>query len=78
MRQFVRMRELYTSHKELTIELEKVRGTVSHHSRDIKVIFHHLKRMEKEEKDRRLLTQIAKPKPRPTVGFKAGRKDAEQ
>ena len=73
MRQFVRLRELYTNHKELMVELEQVRGTVSHHSRDIKVIFQHLKRMEKEEQDRRLLVQIVKTKPRPAVEFKVGK-----
>jgi len=76
MRQFVRMRELYTNHKELMLELEKLNGKVSHHSRDIKVIFNHLKRMQTEEKNRLLLGQIAKEKkeqPRPAVGFKSGK-----
>ncbi len=59
---FMRMREVLTAHQELLLQVEKLRGTVSHHSRDIKVIFHHIKRMEKEEENRRLLAQIAKEK----------------
>jgi hypothetical protein len=73
MRLFVRMREVLTEHKELLLQVEKLRGTVSHHSRDIRVIFNHLKKMEKEENDRRLLAQIAASKPRPSVGFKSGK-----
>jgi hypothetical protein len=59
-------------HKELLLELEKLRGTVSHHGRDIKVIFNHLKRMQKEEENRLLLAQVAKEKRkhRPVVGFR--------
>ena len=68
MRLFVRMREVLTEHKELLLQVEKLRGTVSHHSRDIKVIFNHLKRMQEEERNRLLLAQI--PKKRPPVGFK--------
>ena len=68
MRLFVRMREVLTEHKELLLQVEKLRGTVSHHSRDIKVIFNHLKRMQEEERNRALLAQI--PKKRPPVGFK--------
>jgi hypothetical protein len=50
------------------LALEKLRGTVSHHSRDIKVIFNILKRMQEEERNRSLLAQI--PKKRPPGGFK--------
>lgn len=71
MRQFVRMRGLYTNHKELMLELEKVRSTVGHHGRHIKAIFNHLKKMEKREEERLLLAQVAASKPRPTVGFKS-------
>jgi hypothetical protein len=72
MRLFVRMREVLALHKELLLELEKLRGTVSHHGRDIKVIFNHLKRMQKEEENRLLLAQVAKEKRkhRPVVGFR--------
>lgn len=68
IRVFTRMREMLTTHKELLLQLEKLRGTVSHHSRDIKVIFNILKRMQEEERNRSLLAQI--PKKRPPVGFK--------
>jgi hypothetical protein len=48
--------------------LEKLRGTVSHNSRDIKAIFNILKRMQEEERNRTLLAQI--PRKRPPIGFK--------
>ena len=54
IRVFTRMREMLTTHKELLLQLEKLRGTVSHHSRDIKVIFNILKRMQEEERNRSL------------------------
>lgn len=76
MRLFVRMRELLVNNKELMLELEKIRGTMSHHGRDIKVIFKHLRQMKEEEKNRLLLAQIAKEKKgklRPVVGFKVGK-----
>lgn len=55
MRQFVRIRELFTNHKELMLEMERIRGTVSHHDRDIRAIFKHLKKMEQRDEERRLL-----------------------
>lgn len=69
---FMRMREVLAMHKELLLEVEKLRGAVGHHSRVIKVIFNHLKRMEHEEKNRRLLAQVAKEakQHRPVVGFR--------
>ena len=68
IRVFTRMRELMGNHKDLLIALEKLRGTVSHHSRDIKVIFNILKWMQEEERNRALLAQI--PKKRPSIGYK--------
>jgi hypothetical protein len=62
------MRELLVNHKDLLLALEKLRGTVTHHSRDIKVIFNILKRMQEEERNRALLAQI--PKKRSAIGFK--------
>lgn len=73
IRVFNRIREMWLTHKEFMLELEKIRGTLGHHGRDIRVIFNHLKKMEKEENDRRLLAQIAASKPRPSVGFKSGK-----
>ncbi|HQW05005.1 MAG TPA: ORF6N domain-containing protein [Flavobacteriales bacterium] len=71
IRVFTRMRELLSTHKELLLQLEKLRGTVSHNSRDIKVIFKLLKRMQEEEHNRTLLAQL--PKKRPAIGFKRGK-----
>lgn len=73
MRVFTRMRVALAQYGDLLLKLEKLSGTVSHHSRDLKVIFGILKRMEHEEKNRLLLAQIAKEKEekhRPVVGFK--------
>jgi hypothetical protein len=72
MRVFTRMRVALAQYGDLLLKLEKLSGTVSHHSRDLKVIFGILKRMEHEEKNRVLLAQIAKEKKqhRPVVGFK--------
>lgn len=67
IRVFAKMRELLANHKDLLLALEKLRGTVSHNSRDIKVIFRLLKRMQEEERDRMLLAQI--PKKQKTIGF---------
>lgn len=68
IRVFTKMRELLADHKDVLLALEKLRGTVSHNSRDIKVIFNHLKRLQEEERNRALLAQI--PKKRSPVGFK--------
>ena len=57
--------------KELLLQLERLRGTVSHNSRDIKVVFKLLKRMQEEENNRALLAQI--PKKQPAIGFKRGK-----
>lgn len=71
IRVFTRMRELLSTHKELLLQLEKLRGTVSHNNRDIKVIFKLLKRMQEEEQNRALLAQV--PRKRPSIGFKRGK-----
>jgi hypothetical protein len=68
IRVFAKMRELLVNHKDLMLALEKLRGTVSHNSRDIKVIFNILKKMQEEERNRALLAQV--PKKRPPIGFK--------
>ncbi len=68
MRLFVQMREMLSSHKELLLQLETLRGTVSHNSRDIKVIFNILRKMQEEERNRALLAQV--PKKRPPIGYK--------
>lgn len=72
IRLFTRMRAVLSTHKELLLQLEKLRGTVTHNTRDIKVVFNLLKKMQAEERNRLLLLQIAgeKKKHRPVVGFK--------
>ncbi len=70
IRVFTKMRELLVNHKELLLALEKLRNTVSHNSRDIKVIFGLLKRMQDEERNRALLAQVPKPKKQAPIGFK--------
>jgi len=71
IRVFAKMRELLANHKDLLLALEKLRGTVSHNSRDIKVIFNILKKMQEDERHRTLLAQV--PKKRPPIGFKKGK-----
>jgi len=68
MRVFSHMRAVLATHSDLLLKLEKLSGTVSHHSRDIKVIFGQLRRMREEEENRLLLAKI--PKKRPPIGFK--------
>ena len=74
IRVFTRMRTLFADHKDVLLQLEKLSGTVSHHLRDIRAIFRHLKQMEQDEEERRLLTQIAKTKPRPSPDQRWGTK----
>ncbi len=74
MRVFTRMRTALSTHGDLLLKLEKLSGTVSHHSRDIKVIFAQLKRMREEEQNRLLLARIAKGKRKQApIGFKTGK-----
>jgi hypothetical protein len=75
IRVFTKMRELLVNHKDILLTLEKLRGTVSHNSRDIKVIFNILKRMQEEEQNRLLLAQIPKEKKKQApIGFRIGKK----
>lgn len=81
MRVFSRMRAVLATQGDLLLKLEKLSGTVSHHSRDIKVIFKHLRQMKEEEENRLLLAQIAKEKkekPRPAVGFKVDKEKPKE
>ena len=68
MRVFSGMRAVLATHSDLLLKLEKLSGTVSHHGRDIKVIFGQLRRMREEEENRLLLAKI--PKKSPPIGFK--------
>ncbi len=74
IRVFTRMREMLLTHKDLLLELEKLRTTSKEHGGKIQVIFRYLKQMEKREQDRVMLTEVAKAKPRRPVGFKIGKK----
>lgn len=78
IRVFTRMRAAFTLHGDLLLKLEKLSGKVSHHDRDIRAIFKHLKKMEQRDEERQLLAQIAKTKLRPVVGFKAGRQKGKR
>ena len=73
IRVFTRMREMLLTHKDLLLELEKLRNTSKEHGGKIQVIFRYLKQMEKRETERVLLAEVAKTKPRRAVGFKIGK-----
>ena len=60
-------------HKDLLLELEKLRNTSKEHGGKIQVIFRYLKQMEKRETERVLLAEVAKTKPRRALGFKVGK-----
>ncbi len=78
IRVFTRMRAAFAVHGDLLLKLEKPSGAVSHHSRDIRAIFKHLKKMEQRDEERRLFAQVAKTKPRSVVGFKAGKEKGKR
>ena len=63
IRVFTRMREMLLTHKDLLLELEKLRSTSKEHGGKIQVIFRYLKQMEKRETERVLLAEVAKTKP---------------
>ena len=73
IRVFTRMREMLLTHKDLLLELERLRNTSKEHGGKIQVIFRYLKQMEKREQDRVLLAEVAKTKPRRPLGFKIGK-----
>ncbi|MEO8590141.1 MAG: ORF6N domain-containing protein [Flavobacteriales bacterium] len=75
IRVFTRMRELLLTHKDLLLELEKLRNTSKTHAGKIAVIFKYLKQMEQRQQETELLDEIRR-KPRPVVGFKRGKPDA--
>ena len=74
MRLFVRMREMLLTHKDLLLELEKLNNTSKTHGREIEVIFRYLKQLEQRQQQSELLDEIRRGKPRPVVGFKAGKR----
>ena len=74
IRVFTRMREMLLTHKDLLLELERIRTKTGEHDRKFQVIFRYLKQMEKRETERVLLAEVAKSKPRTPVGFKTGKR----
>lgn len=73
IRVFTRMRELLLTHKDLLLELEKLRNSSKEHSGKIAVIFRYLKQMEQRQQETEQLDENRR-KPRPAVGFKTGKK----
>ena len=71
MRLFVRMREMLVTHKDLLLELEKLRNTSKEHTGRIAVIFKYLKQMEQRQKETELLDEVRRGKARNPVGYKA-------
>ena len=64
VRVFNRMREMLLSHKELFLELEKVRNQLSDHDNKFMLIFEYLKQFE-ESKQQELEYKNRKP-----IGYK--------
>ena len=67
IRVFTKMREMLLTHKELLIELEEIRNTVSGHDQQIKIIFEYLKKLERSKQEER------KYETRKRIGFKQNR-----
>lgn len=73
IRVFARMREMLMTHKDLILELEKLRARSKEHDGKFQTIFRYLKQMEKREQERVLLAEVQQRKPRPKVGFRTKR-----
>jgi phosphomevalonate kinase len=71
MRLFVKMREHLLTHKDILLQLEKLRGTSKEHAGKIAVIFKYLKQMEQRQKETELLDEIRRRKGKNPIGFKA-------
>jgi hypothetical protein len=71
IRVFARIREVLAVHMELLLQVKKLRGTVSHNSRDMKVIFNLLERMREEERNRALPARV--PRERTPIGSRPGK-----
>ena len=74
IRLFTRMRKVMVTHKDILLELERLRAASKEHGGKIQMIFRYLKQMEKREQDRVLLAEVAKTKPRQALGFKIGKR----
>lgn len=71
MRLFVKMREHLMTHKDVLLQLEKLRGTSKEHAGKIAVIFKYLKQMEQRQQETELLDEIRRRKAKNPIGFKA-------
>ncbi len=71
MRLFVKMREHLLTHKDVLLQLEKLRGTSKEHAGKIAVIFKYLKQMEQRQQETELLDEIRRGKAKNPIGFKA-------
>lgn len=78
MRLFVKMREHLLTHKDVLLQLEKLRGTSKEHAGKIAVIFKYLKQMEQRQQQTELLEEIRRGKAKNPVGFKAARERNEK
>lgn len=73
IRVFTRMRELLLTHKDLLLQLEKLRNTSKEHGGKIAVIFKYLKQMEQRQQETELLEEVRRGKEKNPIGFKAAK-----
>jgi phage regulator Rha-like protein len=73
IRVFTRMREMLVTHKDLLLQLEKLRHTSKEHTGKIAVIFKYLKQMEQRQQETELLEEIRRRKAKNPIGFKAAK-----
>lgn len=73
MRLFVKMREHLLTHKDVLLQLEKLRSTSKEHAGKIAVIFKYLKQMEQRQEETELLEEIRRGKAKNPIGFKAAK-----
>lgn len=73
IRLFTRMRKILMTHKDLLLQLEKLRHTSKEHAGKIAVIFKYLKQMEQRQQETELLDEIRRGKAKNPIGFKAAK-----
>ena len=73
IRLFTRMRKMLVTHKDVLLELEKLRNTSKARAGKIAVIFKYLKQMEERQQETELLDEIRRGKAKNPIGFKAVR-----
>jgi hypothetical protein len=73
MRLFVKMREHLVTHKDVLLQLEKLRGTTKEHAGKIAVIFKYLKQMEQSQQETELLDAIRRSKAKNPIGYKTAK-----